>query len=218
LNRRSLFVALGAILAIALVASWLLTRVDGSPAPWSQPAGAPGIGNGASAARPEPVDPEVAQQLMAERARAVRAMNGPRPRAPEPGVLPTSPSGGVPTPSDAPPGPRLVPDAAVPFPLSRDGIRGAIGAKIPEVKECYEEWLKQNPKLAGRMVVGFTISADDAGTGGVSKVAVIDGGLGHALMEGCVLNSFHDLRFEAPDGELTVHYPLAFSSDEDGGG
>jgi hypothetical protein len=68
------------------------------------------------------------------------------------------------------------------------------------------------------MVVGFSIGPDDAGSGEVTRVAVIDGGLGHILMEGCVLNAVHDLRFDDPEGELTVHYPLTFSSAEEDGG
>jgi hypothetical protein len=104
------------------------------------------------------------------------------------------------------------PDAGRVFGLSRDGIRGAFASQMAEVRDCYSAWLAQNPSLAGTMLVGFEIAALDGGGGGVTKLEVLDGGLGHALMEGCVLNALAEVRFEEPDEPLSVHYPLQFSA------
>jgi hypothetical protein len=88
---------------------------------------------------------------------------------------------------------------------------------MTDIAECYESWLKQNPKLAGHMVVGFLITPDDAGTGEVTHVELLDGGLGQPFMEGCVLNAFQDIRFSQPEGggQVLVHYPLHFESSDD---
>jgi hypothetical protein len=106
-----------------------------------------------------------------------------------------------------------------PYPIDREGIRAAVEATMPEISDCYTDWLRQNPKLAGRMVVGFEIAPDDAGLGAVTSIELLDGGLGQPLMEGCVLNVFQDVRFEMPrgGGRVLVHYPVLFESGEDAG-
>jgi hypothetical protein len=109
-------------------------------------------------------------------------------------------------------------DAGRLFGLTRDGIRDAFQSQMGEVKDCYEAWLNQNQDLAGTMLVSFEIAATDGGGGGVTKLEVLDGGLGHALMEGCVLNALADVRFEQPEKPITVHYPLTFSSQQDDAG
>lgn len=107
------------------------------------------------------------------------------------------------------------------YKIDRDGIRAAIRSQMPEIRECYEAWLQQNPRLQGRMVVGFEISADDAGAAEVTQVSLVDGGLGQPFMEGCVLNAFQDLRFEKPPGgggKVTVNYPITFQLNDAGTG
>lgn len=46
------------------------------------------------------------------------------------------------------------------FGLAPEGIRAAVQASLPELKECYEEWLKADPKLEGGIAVGFLMLAD----------------------------------------------------------
>lgn len=103
-------------------------------------------------------------------------------------------------------------DAGVLFKASVHGIEDAMMAAMPDIQDCYEKWLQQRPDLSGRLVLGFSLGADDAGAGEISGLQVVDGGLGHALMEGCVKNSVQNLRFEAPDEPFEVHYPLMFES------
>ncbi|MFT3709810.1 MAG: AgmX/PglI C-terminal domain-containing protein [Archangium sp.] len=99
-----------------------------------------------------------------------------------------------------------------------EGIRSAIGSALPDIEECYEGWVQQQPQLGGRIVIGFQIGADDAGTGSVTDISIVDGGLGHALMEGCVMNAMQDLAFERPEETVTVKYPFMFSAGPDDGG
>lgn len=86
------------------------------------------------------------------------------------------------------------------------------------MKECYEEWLKVQPSLGGRVVVRFTIDTDDAVEGRVSKALLVgDAGMGHLAMEGCVLSVMSALRFEPPlSGTMDVTYPLNFSPSDGG--
>ncbi len=105
-------------------------------------------------------------------------------------------------------------DGGVLHALSREGIRDAVREKLPEIRECYEGWLAQHPRLEGKLKVDFRI-AEIPGRerGRVSQVTVLDGGLGHVAMEGCVRNVFKAMRFERPErGELRVTYPLDFSA------
>lgn len=89
---------------------------------------------------------------------------------------------------------------------------------LPEVRSCFEEWLKLEPALAGKIAVKFRIVTDenDPSSGVVDKVELAEEQrLGHVAMEGCVLNVFQELRFEAPkDGKLDVTYPMQFTSGE----
>jgi hypothetical protein len=107
-------------------------------------------------------------------------------------------------------------DGGVLHKLDRDGIKGAIAEKIPEIKECYDSWLQQNPSLAGKMKVEFRIlEIPGRDRGKVMGVTIADGGMGHVAMEGCVGNVFKGMRFEAPrGGEMRVTYPFVFSNDE----
>lgn len=103
-----------------------------------------------------------------------------------------------------------------PWPIDRDGIRGAVQEAIPQMRECYEAWVQQNPSIGGRVVVTFTIEAIQGEEGAkVVGAKVGDQGIGHAAMEGCVVNVFEDLRFERPaDGKISVTYPVIFSNGE----
>lgn len=119
----------------------------------------------------------------------------------------------VTTPS-APSGPAV--DAGVRFALDKEGIRSAIRSALPDVRDCYESWLKLHPELGGKFVVTLTIDTDDGVEGRISRIGPLDGGvgLGHATMEGCVLASLADLRFEPPlAGPVNVTYPFVFASD-----
>lgn len=107
-----------------------------------------------------------------------------------------------------------LPDAGMRYALTRDGIRAAVQEGIPGIRECYEEWIKVQPTLGGRVSVRFRIGTDDAGEGKVQGISLGDAGLGHFAMEGCILSAFDELRFEAPEnGTMDVTYPITLSHD-----
>jgi hypothetical protein len=92
-----------------------------------------------------------------------------------------------------------------------DGLNEAMRSAMPEIDRCYEDWLRVQPALGGRMKVRFTIATDDGVEGQVTQVSVGDAGTGNIAFEGCVLSVISALRFEPPlNGEVTVTYPLAF--------
>lgn len=107
-------------------------------------------------------------------------------------------------------------DGGVLHPITRDGIKAAVQAELPQIRECYELWLRQNPALSGKMKVQFTIAEiPGRDRSKIVRVDVADGGLGHVMMEGCVRNVFKGLRFETPrGGETRVTYPLSFQNND----
>ncbi|MDI1479850.1 AgmX/PglI C-terminal domain-containing protein [Polyangium sp. y55x31] len=78
---------------------------------------------------------------------------------------------------------------------------------------CYENGLRSNPTLTGRVAVRFVIGRDG------SVVSVANGGsdLPNADVVNCVIRGFQGLSFPQPEvGTITVVYPVLFSPD--GGG
>ena len=106
---------------------------------------------------------------------------------------------------------------AEPWPLTMDGIRGAVNSQIDPIKHCYEQWLKLEPDIAGRVVVTFTVGVGEEGDGEVTHLELADSDLEHPFMEGCVLNVFQGIPFEPPEdgGEVEINYPLMFDSHGD---
>jgi hypothetical protein len=107
-------------------------------------------------------------------------------------------------------------------PQIRQGATQVSGRLPPEVIQrivrqnfgrfrlCYEDGLRRNPRLVGRISVRFTIGRDGsvtgAGNGGsdMPDQAVTD----------CVARSFVGLSFPSPEsGTVTVVYPIMFSHD-----
>ncbi|MBK7860569.1 MAG: AgmX/PglI C-terminal domain-containing protein [Archangiaceae bacterium] len=122
-----------------------------------------------------------------------------------------------------PPGMRLPvanygADGGVRFPLSGDGIRAAVADARPQVRECYEAWLKVNPQLQGRLKVAFRITSDGGTEATIDQVHLVgDAGMGNLAFEGCVLSVMSGLHFDPPpQGALEVTYPLSFSSADAG--
>lgn len=103
-------------------------------------------------------------------------------------------------------------------PVTRDGIQAAMKEVIPELRDCYDGWVQREPSLGGAIAVAFVIDVDDAGVGAVSGLSIVDGGLGHAALEGCVLNVMNDLSFEPPGSPVNVTYPFNFSPAPPDGG
>ncbi len=106
------------------------------------------------------------------------------------------------------------------FDATVTGISEAVRGALPEIKSCYDAWLKVSPKLGGRLQVAFTISPGAGGAehghGRISKTRIDNGTVGNAMLEGCVLSVFEDIRFDNPDDEVEVVFPIIMSSSDDG--
>lgn len=154
-------------------------------------------------------------------AEAPPAVPAPADEAPPPAEPPPPPSEAAPTPAAAPASQHTVapPDDAPPptqrFSPDRYGIKAAVAAAQPELKECYEAWLAADPTLGGKVVLQFTLraAAEPDLPAEIVDVGMADSSVGHPMMEGCVLNAIQGLEFESPHGDdVKVRYPLSFAS------
>lgn len=108
------------------------------------------------------------------------------------------------------------------WPADVAGIRGAVDEALPELTECYAQWLKLEPELAGDIEVKFAVTLgpeDDPDApraeDGTRLATIPDldlvSDVEHAFMEGCVADVMGDLWFDPPPkGRLEVTYPLKF--------
>ncbi len=86
-------------------------------------------------------------------------------------------------------------------------IRRIVRQNFGRFRLCYENGLRNNPNLQGRITVRFVIGRD----GRVSNV-VGGGDLPNAGVVSCVKRSFYGLTFPRPKGGIvTVSYPIVFS-------
>jgi hypothetical protein len=83
-----------------------------------------------------------------------------------------------------------------------------VRARMGLLKACYENALKRNPSLKGKMRIRFTILE----TGGVSDLSVVENGLGSPDVASCVTSTMRAWRLPfRPSGPVTVDYPLVFT-------
>jgi hypothetical protein len=95
-----------------------------------------------------------------------------------------------------------------------DGIREAIRADLRELQTCYDEWIKVNPKLDGKVTVAFRLVAAGTGKARIEAARITESQLQHTALEGCVSSVINELSFsDPPNGRLDVTYPLTFSHD-----
>ena len=100
------------------------------------------------------------------------------------------------------------------WPISKEGIQGAVEEVAPAVEACYEDALDEVPDLAGELVVTFEIVEED-GVGQVWTVDLAEDSLDDGPVSDCVLKAMNRLQFDAPDGgSLDVTYPFRFSPDD----
>ena len=92
--------------------------------------------------------------------------------------------------------------------LPADVIRRVVRSTFGRFALCYENALRVDPKLAGRITVRFTID----GSGSVSSATEDSSDLTSPTMRQCVVRSFATLPFPQPEsGTVTVDYPLIFA-------
>ncbi len=83
-----------------------------------------------------------------------------------------------------------------------------VRARFGLVKACYENALKRNPSLKGKMRIRFTILE----TGGLQDLAVVENGLGSSDVASCVANTMRAWRLPfRPSGPVVAEVPFIFS-------
>lgn len=91
--------------------------------------------------------------------------------------------------------------------LDREEIRKVVRAHIGEIRDCYNEGLSRDEKLAGKLMVDFQIAA----SGAVTSSKIGESTLGDAKMETCVAAAVKTWKFPQPTGgSVKVSYPFEF--------
>lgn len=108
--------------------------------------------------------------------------------------------------------PAPVPEEASTGGPYRDEIRRVVVQHRQEIQRCYEKTLRQNPTLAGKVKVAWTISAQ----GTTQDVASAEDELGDQATVSCLLATVRRWRFPKPaDGQpVQVSYPWVFKPAE----
>jgi len=105
-------------------------------------------------------------------------------------------------------------------PSMKTGVSTVSGHLPPEVvqrivrqnygrfRQCYENGLRANPNLTGRVTARFVIGRE----GSVTNVQNGGSDLPDSAVTSCVVNAFYGLSFPTPEaGIVTVSYPIMFS-------
>ena len=93
--------------------------------------------------------------------------------------------------------------------LPPEVIQRIVRQNFGRFRLCYENGMRGNPSLAGRVAVRFVIGRD----GAVSNVGNGGSDLPDAAVVSCVVRAFYGLSFPQPDGGIvTVTYPIVFTA------
>ncbi len=195
-------------LVVAAGATWFVTRVRDGNTSVAVPASAaaPSAATPAEGSTPPPshvrrLQSSAARTALVEQIRAARQQRtaGAQHAATAPTATPT-------------PAPAL-PESTI----DKDYIRRSVRELLPLLQECYEHGLERDSKLAGTVVVDFTIEGEP-GVGAVIGHSAIDdaaSSLSDVATRECIQETMYALEIDPPPGGgvVTVHYPFAFSSD-----
>ena len=94
---------------------------------------------------------------------------------------------------------------------SSDIDQGKLGAfvraRMGLIKACYENALKRNPSLKGKISIRFTILE----TGGLAEISAAVNSVGSPEVAACIVNTMRSWRTQfRPSGPVTVEYPFVF--------
>lgn len=113
--------------------------------------------------------------------------------------------------------PNSIPPFGPPPPLPREYIVDAIrGQFIARARDCYNVLLQENPESGGKVVVSFTVIADEEIGGVVDEVQLAEGTeMTDVAFTDCLRASMYEVLFDPPSdgGSVTVTYPLTFETD-----
>jgi hypothetical protein len=103
---------------------------------------------------------------------------------------------------------------------TKEDIRAAIHELTPEIRECFNQGLKTNPNLDGKVRVDFVLARAPDGGAYAREGEVGESTLNAPLVEACILSKLQTARFENihGDGEVRVRYPFKLSSGAGFGG
>jgi hypothetical protein len=152
------------------------------------------------------IDQEIAR--LAERPEDPSEPETPEPETPAPGTAAPHATANGPAPKTEPakvgsgsPGVsgRLPPEV----------IRRVVQRHLPRIRLCYENGLKKNPDLKGKVVVKFVIGRD----GSVSTASGAGSDMPDVGVVSCVVTAVRGMSFPQPEGGIvTVTYPFSFAS------
>jgi outer membrane biosynthesis protein TonB len=83
-----------------------------------------------------------------------------------------------------------------------------IRARLAAIKACYENQLKRNPNLKGKIRVRFVVLA----TGGLTDLSIVENSLGSAETASCIIGTMRAWRTPfRPSGTVTVEHSFVFN-------
>ena len=91
--------------------------------------------------------------------------------------------------------------------LKKSMIDGVIRKHKSNFEYCYNKGLRRNPKLAGRIIVGFIINT----RGGVMRPQIVSSNMDDPEVEDCILIQLRKLEFPRPEVKTPVRYPFTFA-------
>lgn len=96
--------------------------------------------------------------------------------------------------------------------IDREEVRLIIRKNLNSIKTCYDDGLKNNPNIQGKIVIEWDLASD----GSVSKAAVKSSELKSETVENCIVNKIKALKFPAsPTGTIAnISYPFSFSKSK----
>ncbi len=91
--------------------------------------------------------------------------------------------------------------------LAKSKIIAGIQKDLGGLRSCYEQELKKDQMLRGKIVLGFVIDQD----GHVARAAITTSEIDNVKVQRCIVARVKRLRFEKPEGgSVEVAYPLNF--------
>ncbi len=92
--------------------------------------------------------------------------------------------------------------------IDQQKLAAFVRARMGLIKACYENALKRNPTLKGKISIRFTILE----TGGIADVQASVNSLGSPEVASCITNTMRTWRTQfRPSGPVTVEYPFVFA-------
>ncbi len=92
--------------------------------------------------------------------------------------------------------------------IDQQKLAAFVKARQGLIKACYENALKRNPNLKGRVSIRFTILE----TGGLADIVAAQNALGSPEVASCIVQTMKSWRTQfRPSGPVTVEYPFVFS-------